>query len=169
MQSIVVNTTDANGNAVTYDGTYIPAGTGVLLKVWNNDETATPTDFYYRIGEHTVTTTQNNEMQATTVNPERVDGSQYDYYIMSKSKGYFQKVSSTNYNFLISVHKAYIKFNANSSAKLVFLFDDNTPTDISNPHSNTYINNVYYDLNGCRVSHPTKGIYILNGKKVVIK
>ena len=28
---------------------------------------------------------------------------------------------------------------------------------------------VYYDLSGRRVEHPTKGLYILNGKKVVIK
>ena len=28
---------------------------------------------------------------------------------------------------------------------------------------------VYYDLQGRRVAHPTKGIYIVNGKKVVIK
>ncbi len=28
---------------------------------------------------------------------------------------------------------------------------------------------VYYDLSGRRVEHPTKGIYIINGKKVVIK
>ncbi len=30
-------------------------------------------------------------------------------------------------------------------------------------------NNVYYNLNGQRVSTPSKGIYILNGKKVLIK
>ena len=29
--------------------------------------------------------------------------------------------------------------------------------------------NKYYDLNGQRVSHPKKGVYIMNGKKVVVK
>jgi len=28
---------------------------------------------------------------------------------------------------------------------------------------------VYYDLNGMHVAHPKKGIYIRNGKKVVVK
>ena len=28
---------------------------------------------------------------------------------------------------------------------------------------------VYYDLSGRRVEKPTKGIYIVNGKKVVVK
>ena len=28
---------------------------------------------------------------------------------------------------------------------------------------------IYYDLNGRRVLYPTKGLYIVNGKKVVMK
>ena len=28
---------------------------------------------------------------------------------------------------------------------------------------------VYYNLNGVRVDRPTKGVYIVNGKKVIIK
>ncbi|MBO4659735.1 MAG: leucine-rich repeat protein [Prevotella sp.] len=32
-----------------------------------------------------------------------------------------------------------------------------------------YEDGVYYNLSGVRVDHPTKGVYILNGKKVVIK
>ena len=35
--------------------------------------------------------------------------------------------------------------------------------------SNDRKNDVYYDLNGRRVLYPNKGVYILNGKKVVIK
>ncbi|MCD8296465.1 MAG: hypothetical protein LUC88_02725 [Prevotella sp.] len=30
-------------------------------------------------------------------------------------------------------------------------------------------NNIYYNLNGQRVSNPAKGVYILNGKKVLVK
>jgi hypothetical protein len=30
-------------------------------------------------------------------------------------------------------------------------------------------NGVYYNLNGVRVDRPTKGVYIMNGKKVIIK
>ncbi|MBR4739046.1 MAG: hypothetical protein IK058_03480 [Bacteroidales bacterium] len=47
-------------------------------------------------------------------------------------------------------------------------------TEIKNVNENQNENenqnqNRYYDLNGRRVAQPTKGIYILNGKKVVIK
>ena len=44
----------------------------------------------------------------------------------------------------------------------------NNTTDISSVHSNAE-SGVYYSLNGQRVDNPSKGIYIHNGKKVVIK
>ena len=31
------------------------------------------------------------------------------------------------------------------------------------------MDNVYYDLSGRRVMNPTKGLYIVNGRKVIIK
>jgi hypothetical protein len=31
------------------------------------------------------------------------------------------------------------------------------------------MNNEYFDLQGRKVANPTKGLYIVNGKKVVIK
>ena len=43
----------------------------------------------------------------------------------------------------------------------------NNTTDISNVHSNVE-RSVYYSLNGQQVENPTKGIYIKNGKKVIL-
>lgn len=40
-------------------------------------------------------------------------------------------------------------------------------TDIENVRNGLPANNQYYNLQGQPVSHPTKGIYILNGKKVL--
>lgn len=45
---------------------------------------------------------------------------------------------------------------------------DNT-TAIETVESNVAENNVYYDLSGRRVDNPTKGIYIVNGEKKIIK
>ena len=58
------------------------------------------------------------------------------------------------------LYKALKKFNA--------LFEQEIATGIKNVNVNVN-DNCYYDLNGRRVTQPTKGIYILNGKKVVIK
>lgn len=43
----------------------------------------------------------------------------------------------------------------------------NNTTGISSVHSNTE-SGAYYSLNGQRVENPTKGIYIRNGKKIIL-
>lgn len=65
--------------------------------------------------------------------------------------------------------------NATQNSKLAIIFegfnDDNTPTGISEITTVTKEVNsdYYYNLQGVRVYRPSKGIYIHNGKKVVIK
>ena len=49
------------------------------------------------------------------------------------------------------------------------LYDTGVVSGISQMAVQSEKNNVYYDLQGRRVSHPSKGIYITNGHKVVIK
>ncbi len=44
-----------------------------------------------------------------------------------------------------------------------------TGTGIVNMNRETITNNQYYTLDGRRVENPTKGLYIVNGKKVVVK
>ena len=48
-----------------------------------------------------------------------------------------------------------------------FVSEEGT-TSISNINVN-YENDVYYNLQGQRVDKPSKGIYIKNGKKVMVK
>lgn len=60
--------------------------------------------------------------------------------------------------------------NAPIKSSYGFVFAENTTTGIENIKANTSIkDNIYYNLSGQAVKNPTKGIYILNGKKVVIK
>ena len=55
------------------------------------------------------------------------------------------------------------------------LYDSLDPEIVANDISSPRLvvlptqRDAYYNLNGQRVSHPSKGIYIVNGKKVVIK
>lgn len=51
------------------------------------------------------------------------------------------------------------------------LFDTDTPTGISEIFDNEtdILHGPFYNINGQRVSRPDKGIYIVNGKKVLIK
>lgn len=50
-----------------------------------------------------------------------------------------------------------------------FCFDDGSTTDIRDILTQQEDHMVYYDLQGRRVSNPSKGIYITNGKKIIIK
>ncbi len=70
-------------------------------------------------------------------------------------------------------NKAFLVLtNAEAQAKgFVLEFEDGGTTGIETIESSKYSteDGVYYDLQGRRVENPTRGVYIVNGKKVVIK
>ena len=70
-------------------------------------------------------------------------------------------------------NKAFLVLtNAEAQAKsFVLEFEDGSTTGIESIESskNSTEDGVYYDLQGRRVENPTRGVYIVNGKKVVIK
>jgi hypothetical protein len=48
--------------------------------------------------------------------------------------------------------------------------DDGTTSIVSIENGKLKMeNDKYYDLNGRRVLYPRKGVYIMNGKKIIIK
>ena len=48
-------------------------------------------------------------------------------------------------------------------------FDDETTAVRGIENGELRVENSYYDLQGRRVVQPTKGLYIVNGKKLIIK
>lgn len=58
-------------------------------------------------------------------------------------------------------------------AKMALVFDDlvdgNETTGIKELETKKMNNNKYYNLQGIEIAHPVKGIYIHNGKKVIVK
>ena len=71
--------------------------------------------------------------------------------------------------FAVGPNKAYMAVPATTNAREGFAFDDDSTTGISNVNVNLNDNDNCYDLQGRKVSTPGKGLYIVNGKKVVIK
>lgn len=65
----------------------------------------------------------------------------------------------------IAANKQYSLGNLNIQGKLY----STTSTGIRQLEGETSLTPAYYDLQGRRADHPTKGIYISNGKKVIIK
>lgn len=74
-------------------------------------------------------------------------------------------------NNTVAVGKAYLDLTIVSTAREFFGFTDDETTGI-NAVENGNVEakaTVIYNMNGQRVANPTKGLYIVNGKKVIIK
>lgn len=72
----------------------------------------------------------------------------------------------------INYNGQFIGTGETALAKMMLVFDDETSgvTEIKNVEVNKQNNdNAYYTLQGIKVLKPTKGIFIHNGKKIVIK
>jgi hypothetical protein len=96
---------------------------------------------------------------------------EFDYYVLNATTEHgvgFYKISSD----YLAPFKAYFEIKKSSTgaahSMLVFDFDDST-TGIDGVKSVETYDNRYYNLAGQYVAHPTKGIYIVNGKKVIVK
>lgn len=101
----------------------------------------------------------------------KLDHNTYYYYVLNATPEHgvgFYKISSD----YIAAFKAYFEVAKNNTSAahsmLVFDFDDST-TGIDGVKSVETYDNRYYNLAGQYVAHPTKGIYIVNGKKVIVK
>ena len=165
-----VHMTSIDGNGgVNGNYGYVPAGTGVLLKVLGQ-EAATPSDFYYTIGEQDDRTFSiaDNKMAGVTINSRSVAASPTSpVYVMQG--GVFLPAKTTIANF--PVHKAYANLGTlPAGAKVMFTFDDGTITAIDGVAADEAVDrDAYYNLQGQRVERPQKGVYIHGGKKVIIK
>lgn len=79
----------------------------------------------------------------------------------------FQWIGTTSAT--LGANKAYLSISGGPKpAGARGLSIDDEVTAIKNIKVGTE-DNVYYDLNGRRVLYPTKGLYIVNGKKIVVK
>ena len=162
-----------NTNVTDYD--YVPAETGVLLE--SRSGATTPADFYYAIGEKDNVTysLSNNIMEGVTVKDIKKQSSTSDPIFAMTTAGIFKplKIGTDR---TIPVHKAVArpKVTLSASAKVMFVFDDGENHNIVNAietveNNNVVDNNAYYNLQGQRVENPQYGVFIHNGKKVVLK
>lgn len=163
------------GESSDGDESYVPADNGVLIEA--RQGRTLPADFYYAIGEkdNKTYTITNNMMTGVTVKKAVVNSTTSDpLYAMSKSEGLFKLIKpGTSFNF--PVHKAYAKpqDNFSGAAKVQPVFDEEDNNDVTGieniENTTTTDNNVYYNLQGQRVENPQHGVFIHNGKKVVLK
>ena len=166
-------------------GDVVPAQTAVVLEC----NSTNPADNQLLPTGDETPVTSNNRLCGTffgeAINGLTVkDGAGNDYNVMhdnirafnintadSRNPIGFYKVKSNVTN--IPGNKAFLVLtNAEAQAKsFVLEFEDGSTTGIESIESskNSTEDGVYYDLQGRRVENPTRGVYIVNGKKVVIK
>ena len=102
-----------------------------------------------------------------------LDHDKYYYYVLNATDTYgvgFYRMSDKT--LAIVQNRAFFRVEKSSTgaahSMLVFDFDDST-TGIDGVKSVETYDNRYYNLAGQYVAHPTKGIYIVNGKKIIVK
>ena len=93
----------------------------------------------------------------------------YKYYVLSNegsTLGFYHFTGAT-----LGANKAFIKVDESAAPEFYsFDFGGNTTGIKSVQGERLKVNgSEFYDLQGRRVAQPTKGLYIVNGKKVVIK
>ena len=164
------------GNTHVTDYDYVPAETGVLLE--SRSGASTPADFYYAIGEKDNVTysLSNNILEGVTVKDTKKQSSTSDPIFAMTTAGIFKPLK-IGIDRTIPVHKAVArpKVTLSGSAKVMFVFDEdgsaiNVVNGIENVENTTTTdNNVYYNLQGQRVENLQHGVFIHNGKKVVLK
>lgn len=142
----------------------LPANTGVILSSENATDYYIPTA---RTTETEATEIADNKLVATTGSAVADD---VNAYILSKNdtKAVFKKLSATKRT--IAQYKAYLKLDAGTQpANLSLAFAGSNLTGIQNVTETSAKSKTAYDLAGRKVGKLQKGIYIVNGKKVIVK
>lgn len=164
-----------NGNATLESGDLVPAATPVLIKA---EKKGTYPLIYSASNKGNSAGTQNLVGQETTGTITTEDGYYYyklayDDYTAKTDLGFYWGAEDGGV-FSVPAGKAYLKVAKTADvAVTAFRFDGTTVTGIGNVATDGAAQQVKsaYTIDGRRVdaNRLTKGIYIVNGKKVVVK
>ena len=163
--ALTISNNEVTGLTGTALSGIIPAGEGILLK-----GTASASVTIAFTAEDATADVSGNDLKGTTPasgDAPTPDYSENNYYVLS---GDTFKPYTTAASF--KANKAYFEVAQGVSLARSFTmtFEDGETTGISSMHNAQCImNNEVFDLQGRKVAQPTKGLYIVNGRKVVIR
>ena len=175
-ENVEVYTAEEVGNGYVYLNPVtdvIPANTGVVVHA-----EAGAYDFNYYTGEP-VSPVLNNLFKGTATDELITPSKGKVAYVLSAPGGEvgFYRAQLTDGQFLNNANKAYLEVpelalnegEIDSSQQLSLKFKFPEATSVENVELSTNGVKIYYDLQGRKVAQPTRGLYILNGKKVLVK
>ena len=142
----------------------LPKNTGVILSAEEAKDyipTACTT-------EEVASIDANNKLVASTGNA--IDASTQAYVLVKTTDGkaVFKILSSNTDDRALAQYKAYLNLTGSLAAKLAISFNDNV-TAINNATLAQEKTSSIYDLSGRKSNKLQKGIYIVNGKKIIVK
>ena len=152
--------TGHSGNAITLSDelTKVPANTPILLNAAQGSYTIAVTNKASEISTNLL------KAGGASVSPEA--GKTKYALSVAEDKATFKKIVSAT---TIPAGKAYLEFAEEIAApSLSFDFSGTTGINAVNG-SELKVNCEYYNLAGQRVANPIKGLYIVNGKKYMVK
>ena len=164
LKAYIIKDTDASDGTITMtEVSKVPANTGLVLKATTPGSTV---NVPVLSGDAEDVT--GNKMEGSASATTAIDDN--GGYILRDGK--FHPASAGT----LPAGKAYLNITVTSPAPEIIIEDgDNNGDDITTgidtiEHSTLNIeHSEVYNLNGQRVSQPTKGLYIVNGKKVIVK
>jgi hypothetical protein len=144
----------------------VPAGTGLLL-----NGAAAKYAIPVAATEPALDTTGNLLKSGSGEVVGAIDG--YTRYVLSEAEGkaVFQCIwndkDGTDVRPTVAIGKAYLEVPATEARTL---YINGETTGINNvEHAGQFTFGTVYNMAGQRVAQPTKGLYIMNGKKFVVK
>lgn len=167
-------TVDGTAAVLHEVGEVIPAATGVVLRgTANTTYTLTNTAEVNDMAEKIEAENRLMGYVVDTNVPMETDA----YYALNAKNGvvgFFipQTVSEDRTAFTAKANKAYLKLEGTANVQMLSIRQDTDgdETAVENRLADSQTEEkVYYDLTGRRVDNPGRGIYIVGGKKVVIK
>ncbi|MCM1515909.1 MAG: hypothetical protein NC080_05770 [Paraprevotella sp.] len=172
--------------AVTNGNTYvsltkqdvIPANTGVLLKYVDGAETAPNNGYVYLPVQGTTATEVTSALQGSIADEYVTPENGASCYVLANPMSNGEAMGEAFYKaalnqldntaFINNGFKAYLPVTAAANARILFDFGTETGIEsIDGTEAGTAGNAAIYDLSGRRVQKAQKGIYIINGKKVI--
>lgn len=160
--------TATSGDAVTFTKIpgKVPANTPFIL--YNSSKAGESVSVPVIDDDDAGIATVAGNMLRGTISPTYVSTVNGDYTNFGLSGGNFLKINDG----VVKANKAYLPVLTSalpSDARLTIIFNDET-TGVYEVRSKVEdIRAPYYDLQGRKVSQPRKGLYIVNGKKTLIK
>lgn len=146
-----------NGSAKAYNITDVPLHTPMLIK-------ATAANTYYHFAkpasDPAALTITNAFKAGTGTTVASTENDKYNYILNGDS---FYKAAGKT----VGTKKAYLQLSQAATARLLLFDDEEETTGITSIKSEN--SDIYFDLQGRRVAQPTKGLYIVNGKKYFAK